>query len=81
MEGVVNDAVGVLGTGRSETACFWGSWGKQSGWSTSRVCCNASGSVHVRSRAMVRGAEQGRARGNTVVIDVCVDDMAARVDM
>ena len=56
--------------GSGKMARWRGVWGRQSGWDALRGCSGGSPGMVRRSGAM----------GDTVVIDVRVDDVAAHVD-
>ena len=62
-----------------KTAWLRGVWGISGCWDMSGGCSGGSPGMFCRSSAMVGGAEQGRAGGNTVVNVYIVDDMAVRV--
>ena len=62
-----------------ETARLRGVWGISGGWDTFGGCSGGSPGVFCRSSAVVGGAEQGRAGGNTVIDEYVVDDVAVRV--
>ena len=79
IDGVVGDAAGVHDAGGRKTAWLRGVWGISGGWDASGGCSGGSPGVFCRSSAMVSGAEQGRAGGNTVVDEYVVDDVAVRV--
>jgi hypothetical protein len=79
MDGVADDAAEVYDASGCETARLRGVWGISGGWDTSGGCSGGSPRVFCRSSAMVGGAEQGRAGGNTVVNEYVVEDVAVCV--